>query len=84
MVVSIAPLAVLGGDWSAHLGWCGGGGGRGVESLHQHSRGEERSSNKSLAAKDEAAAWRRGADQRDTRAYVVAARRDGGLDLALA
>ena len=44
----------------------------------------ERSSNRRLAAKEEAAAWVRRADQRDTRADVVAARRAGGLDLALA
>ena len=37
-----------------------------------------------LAAKEVAAAWVRRADQRDTRADVVAAWRDGGLDLALA
>ena len=44
----------------------------------------ERSSNKRAAAKEEAAAWVRRADQRDTRADAVAARRDGGVDLALA
>ena len=44
----------------------------------------ERSSNNKLAAKEVAAAWVRRADQRDTRADVVAAWRDGGLDLALA
>ena len=42
----------------------------------------ERSSNRRLAAKEEAAAWVRRADH--TRADVVAARRAGGLDLALA
>ena len=44
----------------------------------------ERSSNNKLAAKEVAAAWVRRADQRDTRADVVAAWRDGGLALALA
>ena len=38
----------------------------------------ERSLNKRAAAKEEAAAWVRRADQRDTRADAVAARRDGG------
>ena len=44
----------------------------------------ERSSNRRLAAKEEGAAWVKRADQRDTRADVVAARRAGGLDLARA
>jgi len=37
-----------------------------------------------LAAKEEAATWARRADQRDTKPDVVAARRAGGLDLAVA
>lgn len=44
--------------------------------------GEEGSSNKTLAAKDEAAAWRRGADQRDTRAYVSKHANEAGCVVA--
>ena len=44
----------------------------------------EGSSNRRLAAKEEAAAWVRRADQRDTSADAVAARSDWGLDSALA
>ena len=44
----------------------------------------ERSSKSRLAAKEVAAAWVRRADQRETRAALVAAWRDGGLDRARA
>ena len=42
----------------------------------------ETSSNRRLAAKEEAATWVRRAHRRDTKAHVVAARKDGGLELA--
>ena len=44
----------------------------------------DRSSKNRLAAKEVAAAWVRRADQRETRAALVAAWREGGLDRARA
>ena len=64
----------LRGDWSAQLGWC---------RIKELAEGWEISI-KALVGGQEAAPWVRRAGQRDTTADAVAARSDGGLDLALA